>query len=146
MMSFSANSAILQFYYGENKLIFNDMMMRSALYKTNTLSWKFSVSSLKQQSANRHVTTIGHISMIPIRFFLFLLNAVFRGKATKTNFIVFGLTQSGLKSTIYRTRGEHPNHYATDAVMELIVSSCISLLNTSCFFMLGFPPKSFGCV
>jgi len=30
--------------------------------------------------------------------------------------------------------------------MELIVSSCISLLNTSCFFMLGFPPKSFGCV
>ena len=29
---FNANSAIFQLYHGENKLIFNDMMMRSALY------------------------------------------------------------------------------------------------------------------
>jgi hypothetical protein len=29
---FSANSAIVQQYHGENKLIFNDMMMRSVLY------------------------------------------------------------------------------------------------------------------
>jgi len=29
---FSANSAIFQLYHGENKLIFNDMIMRSALY------------------------------------------------------------------------------------------------------------------
>jgi hypothetical protein len=29
---FSANSAIFQQYHGENKLIFNEMMMRSALY------------------------------------------------------------------------------------------------------------------
>jgi len=28
---FYANSAIFQLYHGENKLIFNDMMMRSAL-------------------------------------------------------------------------------------------------------------------
>jgi len=27
-----SNSAILQLYHGENKLIFNEMMMRSALY------------------------------------------------------------------------------------------------------------------
>ena len=27
--------------HGENKLIFNEMMMRSALYYTNTLSWIF---------------------------------------------------------------------------------------------------------
>jgi hypothetical protein len=33
-----------------------------------------------------------------------------------TNFIVFGLTQSGLEPTIYRTRGERANHYTTDAV------------------------------
>ena len=39
---FNANSAILQLYYGENKLIFNEMMMMmSALYSTNTLSWIF---------------------------------------------------------------------------------------------------------
>jgi hypothetical protein len=38
------------------------------------------------------------------------------GEATYTNFIVFGLTQPGLEPTIYRTRGEHANHYTTDAV------------------------------
>ena len=35
---FSANSAILQLYHGENKVIFNEMMMRSALYQTSTLA------------------------------------------------------------------------------------------------------------
>ena len=29
---FNTNSAILQLYHGENKLIFNEMMMKSALY------------------------------------------------------------------------------------------------------------------
>jgi hypothetical protein len=29
---FNANSAIFQLYHGENKLIFNEMMMRSDLY------------------------------------------------------------------------------------------------------------------
>ena len=41
---------------------------------------------------------------------------VLSGEATNTNFKVFGLTRPGLESTIYRTRGEHANHYATDAV------------------------------
>jgi hypothetical protein len=36
------------------------------------------------------------------------------GEATHTNFIVFSLTRSGIEPTIYRTRGEHANHYATD--------------------------------
>jgi hypothetical protein len=36
---FNANSAIFQLYHGENKLIFNEMMMRSALFLTNKLSW-----------------------------------------------------------------------------------------------------------
>jgi hypothetical protein len=40
---FNANSAICQLYHGENKLIFNEMMMRSALFYTNTLSWIFTV-------------------------------------------------------------------------------------------------------
>ena len=38
------------------------------------------------------------------------------GEATNANFIVFGLTLSGLEPTIYRTLGEHANHYTTDAV------------------------------
>ena len=29
---FNANSAIFQLYHGENKIIFNEMMMMSALY------------------------------------------------------------------------------------------------------------------
>jgi hypothetical protein len=33
------DSAIFQLYHDENKLIFNEMMMMSTLYKTNTLSW-----------------------------------------------------------------------------------------------------------
>ena len=35
-----------------------------------------------------------------------------------TNFIVFGLTRPGLEPTIYRSRGEHTNHYNTDAVVD----------------------------
>jgi len=38
-MLFNSNSAIFQLYHGKNKLIFNEMMMRSALFYTNTLSW-----------------------------------------------------------------------------------------------------------
>jgi hypothetical protein len=30
------------------------------------------------------------------------------------------LTQPGLEPTIYRTRGEHANHYATDTVKKYI--------------------------
>ena len=40
------------------------------------------------------------------------------GEAIKNNFIVFGLTRSGLEPTIYHTRGEHTNHYTTDAVRK----------------------------
>jgi hypothetical protein len=44
---------------------------------------------------------------------------VLSGEATNTNFINFGLTQPGLELTIYRTRGEHANHYTTDVVFKL---------------------------
>ena len=46
---------------------------------------------------------------------------VFSGEETNTNFIVFGLQLPGLEPTIYRTRGEHANHYATDAVFNVYV-------------------------
>jgi hypothetical protein len=63
---FKANSAIFQLYHGENKLIINEMMMKSTLYQTNMLSLVFySASSLKQQSAGRHVAPLGHIILIP---------------------------------------------------------------------------------
>ena len=53
-------------------------------------------------------------------FWILLLNAAclaVSGEATNTNFIIFGLTRPGLEPTIYRTRGEHANHYTTDAVL-----------------------------
>ena len=56
---FSANSTIFQLYHGENKLIFNEMMMRSAELDL------YSASSLKQQSMGRHVAPPGHIILIP---------------------------------------------------------------------------------
>ena len=40
---FNTNSPIFQLYHGENKLILNELMMRSTLYYTNTLSWIFIV-------------------------------------------------------------------------------------------------------
>jgi hypothetical protein len=39
------------------------------------------------------------------------------GEATNTNFKVFGLTRPRLEPMIYRTGGEHANHYPTDAVV-----------------------------
>ena len=51
---FDAISAIFQLCRGENKLIF-----------TNTLSWIFcGATSLKQQSVDRLVVSLGHIIMI----------------------------------------------------------------------------------
>ena len=49
---------------------------------------------------------------------LFLLHAAcLVEKQQKSSFIVFGLILPGLEPpTIYRTRGEHANHYAIDAV------------------------------
>ena len=42
-MLLNAKSAILKLYHGENKLIFNEMKMRPAVYYNNTLSWIFIV-------------------------------------------------------------------------------------------------------
>jgi hypothetical protein len=41
---FNANPAIFQLYYGENKLIFNGMMMTSALYYSDNVQ-KYSPAS-----------------------------------------------------------------------------------------------------
>jgi hypothetical protein len=41
---------------------------------------------------------------------------VLSGKAANTNFIVFGLTRTGIKPTIYHIPGENTNDYTTDTV------------------------------
>jgi hypothetical protein len=35
--------------------------------------------------------------------------------------MVFGLTRPGLEPTIYRTQGEHANHYTTDVVRWILI-------------------------
>ena len=72
----------------------------------------YSATSLKQQSSDRHVTSLGHIIQAN---YSFSKCCMLSGEATNTNFIVFGLTRPGLEPTIYYTRDEHTNHYATDA-------------------------------
>jgi hypothetical protein len=75
----------------------------------------YSASELKQQSTDRNVDSLGHILLIPSSSLLFLLNA------TNINFIVVGLTRSGLEPKTYRTQGEHINHYTTDVVTVKLV-------------------------
>jgi hypothetical protein len=61
---------------------------------------------------------------------------VLSGEATNTNFIVFGFTQPGLELTIYRDRGEHANHYVTDAFEHCLFfwSNRVTLLSKKfCF-------------
>jgi hypothetical protein len=77
-----------------------------------------SASSQKLQSTARRVAPIWLFCLIPSQpvFAFFPYCCVLSEEATNTNVIVLGLTQPGLKLTIYRTRCEHTNHYATDAV------------------------------
>jgi hypothetical protein len=67
----------------------------SSLVKHAELDF-YSGSSLKQQSAGRHVALLGHIILIPSQpvFALSPKCCVLSGEATNTNFIVFGLTRS----------------------------------------------------
>jgi hypothetical protein len=51
--------------------------------------------------------------------FVYLWVSDLSGETTRINFIVFGLTQSGLEPTIYRTGGKHTNHYTTDPILTL---------------------------
>ena len=61
-----------------------------------------------------------HIILIPSQpVFALSPYCVLSGEATNTNFIVFGLSRSGLEPTIYRTRREHANHY-TIYVVEIM--------------------------
>jgi hypothetical protein len=48
---------------------------------------------------------------------LLFLNAAYLAEKQQIQILAFGLTWSGLEPTIYRTRGEHANNYATAAVL-----------------------------
>jgi hypothetical protein len=73
---------------------------------------------------SRHSDTLSCIPNQPV-FALTPYCCVLSGEATNTNFIVLCLTRSGLEPTIYRTRGEHANHYTINAVQIIIDTSYI---------------------
>jgi hypothetical protein len=54
------------------------------------------------------------------------------GKASHLNLIVFRLTRSGTEPTIYRIRGEHTNHYTTDAVSVIVQSNAQNITAEYC--------------
>ena len=93
-----------------------------------------SASLLTQQSADRHWDPLGHIILIPSQpdFALSPYCCVLSGETTNTNFIVFGLIQSGLDPKIYRPRGEQANHYTIDVVESVLkVSTYIITCRTA---------------
>ena len=83
------------------------------------LSWIFLVPA--------HWNNSSQIDMLPhsdtLNWFqanqslVFLLNAACLAEKQQISIIVFGLTWSGLKPTIYRNWGEYANHYTTNAVL-----------------------------
>jgi hypothetical protein len=109
---FNANSEFCQLYHDENKLIFNEMIMRFVLYWINTHSWNFIVLTHWNNNplidSSRHSDTLSRFWANHYLPFLRL-------------FLVFGLTWSGLNPTIYCSQGEHANHYTTDAVVKVHV-------------------------
>ena len=73
----NTNTAIFQLYHDKNRLIFNEMMMRSTLYKINTLSWIFIMlahwNNSPQIDISLHSDTLFWLRAI--QSLLFLLNA-----------------------------------------------------------------------
>jgi hypothetical protein len=80
----------------------NKIMLVYALYQHVVELDFHSASSLKQQSADRHVAPLGHIILIPSQpiFPLSPECCMPIGEATNTRFIVFGLIRSGLEPPI----------------------------------------------
>jgi hypothetical protein len=90
---FNANSAIFQLYHDENKVIVNEIMMRSALHQTNTLSWTFIVLAHWNNSPridiSPHSDTLSWFR--DNQSLLFFLNAACLEKKQQiANVIVFG--------------------------------------------------------
>jgi hypothetical protein len=132
---------IFQLYHGKNKLIFNEMMMRSALYYTNTLSWIFIVLTYWNNSLwidlSPHLDTLSWFwanQSLP-----FLLNAacLARSNTYQFNSLWFDPIRTrtqdlphsrrahyplhqrcSVEPQIYLTWGEHTNHYTTDVVLN----------------------------
>jgi hypothetical protein len=68
-------------------------------------TWKIAKLALD----NNHSLTL----LLPLLLVVF--NVVCLAEKKQIQISVFGITRPGLEPMIYRTRGQHANHYATDA-------------------------------
>jgi hypothetical protein len=80
----------------------------------HTLLDLYSASSLKQQSAGRHVAPLSWFQVN--QSLLFFLKSICLAENQKYQFIDFSLTRPCLEPTIYQNQGKHANHITTDAV------------------------------
>ena len=84
-----------------------------------------SASSLKQQSAGRHVAPLGHIILIPSQIVFALTPSCCLFSGDSANYIVFGLIRLGLATMTHRTQGEHVSHYTIDAVSTMLLQALL---------------------
>jgi hypothetical protein len=79
----------------------------------------YCASSLKQQSAGRHVAPLWHIpNSKPTILCSYSLMLHVSWKSSKYQFLIFSLTWLALDPSIYYTLGKYANHYTTDAVLN----------------------------
>jgi hypothetical protein len=88
-----------------------------------------SASSLKQQSAGRHVASLGHIILIPSQSLLLLLNVACFAETTNTKFDLLGL-----EPKIQSTRCEHGNLCPIDTVVIYLIHINIIYVWSSPFY------------
>jgi hypothetical protein len=85
-----------------------------------------------------HVAPLEH-NILANNFLFLLPKSVCLAKKQHTDCIVFGLTPSGSKRTIYRTRVEHLNNYTTNVVinfglLDFLVPTMLYNLETNTTF------------
>jgi hypothetical protein len=103
LLLFNANSAIFQLYHGKNKLILNEMMLMRSLCTRTT----------RQQSADRHVASLGHIILIRAnQSLLFLLNAACLAEKQQIPILSLRFDPIGARTHDLL----HVNNYTTDTV------------------------------
>ena len=112
---FNVKWAISQLYHGKIKL---HSMKWCLLYTRLTLNW---ISIVLAHWTNSLWVDMSFFSDTLFWFWinqslLLLLKAVYLAEKQQIPIIVFDWTRSGIEPMIYHTRGEHANHYTTDAV------------------------------
>jgi hypothetical protein len=97
------------------------MMMMSALFLTNALSWIFIVQTHWNNSPQ--VEMLFHSdTLFWFRTNLSFLLLMYNEKATNTNFIVWYDTTRA-RTKIFHSRGKHANHYATTVFVCTVMCS-----------------------